>query len=80
MRRALGIEENATRLNNLSALLQDMNHLSEAVIRRSVEIFERSLGPDHPKTRIAQENLAALLEEIANQGPPPPAPGGGDSV
>ena len=90
MRRALDIDEAsfgsehpnvAIRLNNLAALLQDTNRLSEAepLMRCAVEIFERSLGPDHPNTRLAQGNLAALLVEIANQGSPTPAPGGGDS-
>ncbi|HEX5720040.1 MAG TPA: tetratricopeptide repeat protein, partial [Thermoanaerobaculia bacterium] len=92
MRRALDIDEAsfgsehpevARDLNNLARLLQDTNRLSEAepMMRRAVEIFERSLGSDHPKTRIAQRNLAAILAEIASQNaPPPPAPGGGDSV
>ena len=39
------------------------------------------LGPDHPSTKITQGNLATLLAKIASQNaPPPPAPGGGDSV
>lgn len=66
MRRALAIEENTTRLNNLARLLQATNRPSEAepLMRRAVEIFERSLGPDHPRTKLAQENLSLLLAEI----------------
>jgi tetratricopeptide (TPR) repeat protein len=92
VRRALDIDEasfdsdhpNVARdLNNLAQLLKAANCLSEAepLMRQAVAILERSLGPDHPKTRITQRNLAALLAEIASQNaPPPPAPGGGDSV
>lgn len=46
-------------------------------MRRAVAIFERSLGPYHPNTRMAHGNLAILLDEIASQkAPPPPAPAG----
>ncbi|MEA2563200.1 MAG: hypothetical protein QOH06_4704 [Acidobacteriota bacterium] len=66
----------------VARLLLDAKHLSaaEPVMRRVVEIFERSLGGDHPYTGIAQRNLALLLAEIARQSPPSPAPGGGDSM
>jgi len=44
-------------------LLQATNRLAEAepLMRRAVEIFEASLGPDHPKSRIVRGNLEALL-------------------
>ncbi len=79
MRRALDIDEESfgpnTRtspsdLNNLASLLQATNRLSEAepLMRRAVEIFEASLGADHPRTQIVQRNLAGMLAEIASQG------------
>ena len=59
MRRALAIDEAsfgpdhpnvATSLNNLAALLQATNRLSEAepLYRRALAIDEASFGPDHP--------------------------------
>ena len=30
------------------------------MMRRALEIFEKSLGPDHPKTQMVRENLAKL--------------------
>ena len=71
-RRALEIDEAsygpdhpevAIRLNNLAALLQATNRLSEAepLIRRALAIDETALGPDHPKVAIRLNNLANLL-------------------
>src|SRR5271167_4778049 len=39
-------------LNNLALLLQATNRLAEAepLMRRALEIFEKSLGPEHPDT------------------------------
>ena len=54
----------ATILNNLAALLQATNRLEEAepLTRRVVEIFEKSLGKDHPNVAVALNNLAPLLQ------------------
>ena len=48
-------------LNNLALLLQATNRLAEAepLMRRALAIFETSLGPDHPNTVTARNNLAA---------------------
>jgi len=47
-------------------LLQDTDRLEEAepLMRRAVEIVERSLGGDHPTTRMFQKNLAILLKRM----------------
>ena len=59
----------AIRLNNLAQLLQDTNRLAEAepLMRRALAIFETSLGPDHPNTVIARNNLAALRPLLRKQ-------------
>jgi hypothetical protein len=44
-------------------------------MRRAVEIFERSLGPDHPSTRTVKRNLEILLAEMAAPDPTPPPEG-----
>ena len=56
-------------LNNLAQLLQATNRLAEAepLMRRALAIFEASLGPDHPNTVTARNNLAAL-EAALGQG------------
>jgi len=53
----------ATILNNLAALLQATNRLEEAepLMRRAVEIFEKSFGKEHPKVAKGLNNLAVLL-------------------
>jgi hypothetical protein len=45
-------------LNNLAALYQDTNRLSQAepMFKRAVEIAEKSLGPKHPNTITFREN------------------------
>jgi len=35
-------------------------------MRRALEIFERSLGPDHPDTVTVRGNLAGLLLAMGN--------------
>lgn len=70
----------AVQLNNLALLLQDTNRLDEAepLMRRAVEIFERSLVPDHPSTQAGRRNLEILLREIAGgQGRPELGSSGG---
>jgi hypothetical protein len=53
-------------LNNLATLLQAKNCLLEAepLMRRAVEIFEASLGPDHPDTGLARENLKVITAKM----------------
>ncbi len=74
MKRALAIDGHsfgpdhpnvAIHLNNLAALLQDTNRLSEAepLYRRALAIDEQSFGPDHPNATIHLNNLAALLQD-----------------
>jgi hypothetical protein len=31
-------------------------------MRRALDIFERSLGPDHPSTKVVRENLEILVK------------------
>jgi hypothetical protein len=51
-------------LNNLAQLLQATNRLAEAepLMRRALEIDERSYGSEHPKVAIRLNNLAQLLK------------------
>ena len=37
-------------------------------MRRALAIFEKSLGPDHPSTVTARENLAALKAALGKGG------------
>ncbi|MFN9644918.1 MAG: tetratricopeptide repeat protein, partial [Cyanobacteriota bacterium] len=55
----------ATALNNLAALLQATNRLSEAepLMRRALAIAEASDGNDHPNVATALNNLAQLLQD-----------------
>ncbi|MCX7096607.1 MAG: tetratricopeptide repeat protein [Methylococcales bacterium] len=57
--------EKAIALNNLAALLQATNRLSEAepLMRRVVGIFEISYGKEHPNVATALNNLAWFLKE-----------------
>ncbi len=57
----------AIRLNNLAGLLWNTNRLAEAepLMRRALDIFEASLGPEHPRTCTARENLEILEADIA---------------
>jgi tetratricopeptide (TPR) repeat protein len=52
-------------LNNLAQLLHATNRLSEAepLMRRVVEIFEISYGPQHPNLATSLNNLAMLLQD-----------------
>jgi hypothetical protein len=43
---------------------------AEPLMRRAVDIFEASLGPDHPSTQTAKRNLEILLAEMTNPDPP----------
>jgi len=53
----------ATGLNNLALLLESEGDYAgaEPLLRRSLAIDEKALGPDHPGLAIDLENLAALL-------------------
>ncbi len=56
----------ATALNNLAELLKATNRLDEAegMYKRAVEIFEKSLGAEHPDTVTVRENLDGLRREM----------------
>src|SRR5262249_34328783 len=56
----------ATHLNNLAELLRATNRLAEAepLMRRAVEIFVASLGPDHPNTQTVFGNHLAILAAL----------------
>ena len=56
----------AIRLNNLAGLLKDTKQLVEAepLMQRSLGIFQKSLGRDHPFTVTIAKNLDRLLEEL----------------
>jgi hypothetical protein len=57
--------------NNLAQLLKATNRLAEAepLMRRAVEIFDTSLGPDHPNSQIARLNWVILLAAMKHEGP-----------
>jgi len=44
---------------------------AKPLMRRGLEIFETSLGAEHPNTQTVQRNLDLLLQEIASQSEPP---------
>jgi len=52
----------AIRVNNLGSVLQDLGQLEEAkaAFERALQILERFLGPEHPKTCIVRSSLEAL--------------------
>jgi hypothetical protein len=55
----------------VAQLLQATNRLSEAepLMRRALDIFERSFGPDHPSTKIVRRNLESL-SKVHSEEPP----------
>ena len=59
----------ATSLNNLAQLLEAQGKYAEAepLFRRAVEIFEKSLGADHPNTQTVRKNYELLLAEMKSQ-------------
>jgi tetratricopeptide (TPR) repeat protein len=58
----------ATSLKNLAALLYMQGKYEEAVpyFRRSLEMRERLLGPEHPAVCTSLNNLAALLNRCVH--------------
>lgn len=56
-------------LNNLAQLLQATNRLAEAepLSRRATLILARSLGWQHPNTKIVSSNWTAMLSELGKQ-------------
>jgi Flp pilus assembly protein TadD len=60
----------AIRVNNLGSVLQAQGDLpgARACLERAVAIFEATLGPDHPETQTARNNLAALPPEGGEDG------------
>lgn len=60
-----GIAESTARLMNQVAQLfrgQARNREAEPLIRRALEIYKQSLGPDHPRVAILFNNVATLLQ------------------
>ncbi|MGB8488153.1 MAG: tetratricopeptide repeat protein, partial [Xanthobacteraceae bacterium] len=55
--------------NNLAHLLQDQGKYAEAEphYRRTIEILESSLGPDHPNTLSVKTNYDRLLQRLNSQ-------------
>ncbi len=53
----------AQSLNNLALLYQAQSRYAEAepLYRRSLAIWEKALGPEHPNLATSLENYAALL-------------------
>ncbi len=60
----------AQSLNNLAALYQDQDKYTEAepLQKRSVAIFEKALGPDHPSVAVILGNYAVLLRAMHREG------------
>ena len=57
----------ATSLNNLALLYIAQGKYAEAepLYQRSLAIWERALGPEHPNVASSLENYAALLRQAA---------------
>ncbi len=57
----------ATSLNNLALLSDAQGHDAEAepLYQRSLTIFEKVLGPEHPDVATSLETYAALLRQTA---------------
>lgn len=54
--------------NNLALVLAEMNRLEEAEAElRAVVAIRRTLGPDHPDTKDAENNLATVLRRKARR-------------
>ena len=75
-------ENTATILNNLAPLLKATNRLAEAepLMRRALEIDEKSFGPEHPKVAIRPQQPRAIVSghEPAGGGRAVDAAGAGD--
>ncbi len=62
-----------TDLNNIGSVLQAQGKLSEALeyYRQAHAVFEKSLGPQHPNTRIVRGNLALAQAQQNGWNPDP---------
>ena len=58
-RRALALEETATRLNDLALLLEPKP--AEPLLRKALAMRQRDSGARHPETAVAMNNLANVL-------------------
>ena len=60
----------ATRLNNFAAIRCAQGHYEEAesVYSHALAVAEKSLGGDHPTTRVIRENYEGLKAEMAAKG------------
>jgi len=59
----------ATSLNNLAVLYdtQGQYALAEPLYKRSLAIWEKSLGPNHPDVATSLENMAILYRETGRK-------------
>ncbi len=57
-------------LNSLALLYNAQGKYAEAepLFKRSLSIWEKALGPDHPNVATTLENYAGLLRETAREG------------
>jgi hypothetical protein len=57
-------------MNNLASLLvnQDKHDDAERLYRKTLDLREKVLGPNHPHTLIVKDNLAALLRSHEDEG------------
>lgn len=58
--------QHASRLNNLAVICQSLSRFGEAddLYRRSIAIWERTLGHDHPRVAQSSSNRASLYRLI----------------
>ena len=56
----------AEKSNNLAALYDNQGHYAqtEPLYKRSLAIWEKALGPDHPSVAIGLNNLAGLYRAM----------------
>ncbi len=59
----------ATSLNNLAVLYQDQGKYTEAepLYQRTLAIWEKALGPEHPLVATSLENSANLLRTTGRE-------------
>ena len=57
-------------LNNLAELYHSQGKYAEAepLQKRALVIWEKALGPEHPRVATSLENYAALLRETGRSG------------
>ena len=62
--------EVARSMNNLAALFDDQARYDEAepLYKRALVIYEKTLGPEHPRAKLVRENLNRLREKREAEG------------